>query len=189
MGPKGKPFAPSFDVLGLTLDLASSKHAGVVTLKNKEGRVEKISSKVSGIQQEGNMSLAEARGLHSLLNFATGYFAGRSLKYACFKIFSLVDKGQFQAKPLREWCEEVLVLLRSVKPRTIPLTIDTRTALVFTDGTWENRVGGIGAALIDESTGSNLVVQAEVHPSLLTLWKRWLEISSSAKLSSLRWCW
>ena len=170
-GPKGKPFAPSFDVLGLTLDLADLKRAGVVTLKNKEGRVEKIASKISGIQREGTMSLAEAQELHGLLNFATGYFAGRSLKYACFKIFSLVDKGKFQSKPLKEWCEEVLVLLQSVRPRTIPITIDTKTALVFTDGAWENGVGGMGAVLIDESTGSNLVVQDEVHESLLTLWK------------------
>jgi len=33
-GPKGKPFAPSFDVLGMTLDLTNLKQAGVVTLKN-----------------------------------------------------------------------------------------------------------------------------------------------------------
>ena len=170
-GPKGKPFVPSFDVLGMTLDLADLQRAGIVTLKNKEGRVEKIASKISGIQQEGTMSLAEAQELHGLLNFATGYFAGRSLKYACFKIFSLVDKGKFQSKSLKEWCEEVLVLLQSVQPRTIPITIDTKTALVFTDGAWENGVGGMGAVLIDESTGSNLVVQDEVHESLLTLWK------------------
>ena len=37
-GPKGKPFAPSFDVLGLTLDMASLSQEGIVTLKNKEGR-------------------------------------------------------------------------------------------------------------------------------------------------------
>jgi hypothetical protein len=142
-GPKGKPFAPSFDVLGMTLDLADLQRAGVVTLKNKEGRVEKIASKISGIQQEGTMSLAEAQELHGLLNFATGYFAGRSLKYACFKIFSLVDKGKFQSKSLKEWCEEVLVLLQSGQPRTIPITIDTKTALVFTSAVFVSMVIGM----------------------------------------------
>ena len=170
-GPKGKPFAPSLDVLGMTLDLTNLKPAGIVTLKNKEGRVEKISSNILGIQQSGSMSLAEAQEIHGLLNFATGYFAGRSLTYSCFKIFSLVDKGNFQSRQLKAWCEEVLVLLESVRPRTIPITINTKTALVFTDGSWESGVGGLGAVLLDESTGSSVVIQDEVHGSLLLLWK------------------
>ena len=170
-GPKGKTFAPSFDVLGMTLDLTNLKQAGVVTLKNKEGRVDKISSKILGIQQSGSMSLAEAQEIHGLLSFATGYFAGRSLKYSCFNIFSLVDKGQFQSRQLKAWCEEVLVLLKSVRPRTIPITINTKTALVFTDGSWEKGVGGLGAVLLDESTGSSVVIQDEVPGSLLSLWK------------------
>ena len=169
-GPKGKPFAPSFDVLGLTLDLSSLHRAGVVTLKNKEGRVDKISSKIEGIQKEGNMSLSEAQELHGLLNFATGYFSGRALRYACFKIFGLVEKGESRSKPLKKWCEEVLVLLRSVQPRTIPVAINTRTVLIFTDGAWENGIGGLGAVLLDETTGSKLVVQDKVHQSLLDLW-------------------
>ena len=170
-GPKGKPFAPSFDVLGMTLDLASLKQSGFVTLKNKEGRVDKISSKVLRVQQSCSMSLAEAQEIHGLLNFATGYFAGGSLKYSCFKIFSLVDKGKFQSRQLKAWCEEVLVLLKSVRPRTIPMNLNTKTALVFTDGSWESGVGGLGAVLLDESTGSRVVIQDEVHGSLLSLWK------------------
>ena len=39
-GPKGKPFASSFDVLGMNLDLSGLRNANSVTLKNKEGRVE-----------------------------------------------------------------------------------------------------------------------------------------------------
>ena len=133
--------------------------------------MDKISSKILGIQQSGSMSLAEAQEIHGLLSFATGYFAGRSLKYSCFNIFSLVDKGKFQSRQLKAWCEEVLVLLKSVRPRTIPITINTKTALVFTDGSWEKGVGGLGAVLLDESTGSSVVIQDEVHGSLLSLWK------------------
>lgn len=42
---------------------------------------------------------------------------------------------------------------------------------MFTDGSWENGVGGLGAVLLDESTGSSVVIQDEVHESLLSLWK------------------
>ena len=40
-GPKGKPFSPSFDVLSMTLDLSNLESTGHLTLKNKEGRVER----------------------------------------------------------------------------------------------------------------------------------------------------
>ena len=133
--------------------------------------MEKISSKVLQVQQSGNMSLAEAQEIHGLLNFATRYFAGRSLRYLCFKIFSLVDKCKSQARQLKAWCEEVLVLLESVQRRTISININTNTVLVFRDGSWEGGVGGLGAVLLDESTGSRIVIQDEVHENPLSLWK------------------
>ena len=170
-GPKGKPFSPSFDVLGLTLDLSNLESTGHLILKNKEGRVEKIAAKVMQVQQSGQMSLPEAQEIHGLLNFATGYFAGRSLRYSCFKIFSLVSKGQTMVELVKDWCSEVLVLLENTKPRTIPVAINTRTILIFTDGSWEDGFGGLGAVLLDESSGSRVVVQDKVPEGLLSLWK------------------
>ena len=153
------------------MQLAGLPHHQTITLGNKDGRIQKISSKVSKVQEAGRMTLADAQEIHGLLNFATGYFAGRALRYACFKIFSLVDKGGPKSLHLTKWCEEVLVLLESVQPRTIPLGINTNTILVFTDGSWEKGVAGIGAVLLDESSGASLVVQDRVHPDLLVLWK------------------
>ena len=92
-GPTGKPFAPSFDVLGLTLDLTGLRNDRSVILRNKGGRVKKIASKIAKVKDSGVMSLSDAQEIHGLLNFATAYFVARSLKYACFRIFSLVDKG------------------------------------------------------------------------------------------------
>ena len=87
-GPTGKPFAPSFDVLGLTLDLTGLRNDRSVILRNKGGRVKKIASKIAKVKDSGVMSLSDAQKIHGLLNFATGYFVGgRSLKYACFKFF------------------------------------------------------------------------------------------------------
>ena len=174
-------------MLGMTLDLAGLRQAGSVTLKTKEGRVEKISSKVLQVQQSGNMILTEAQEIHGLLNFATGYFAGRSLRYSCFKIFSLVDKCKSQARQLKAWCEEVLVLLESVQRRTIPININTNTVLVFRDGSWEGGVGGLGAVLLDESTGSRIVIQDEVHESPLSLWKGAVGDQIICQIEYLQW--
>ena len=93
------------------------------------------------------MLLAEAQEIHGLLNFATGYFAGRFLKYACFKIFALIDReGQGKAQ-LISWCDDVLAFLEAVQPRTVSISLDTRTILVFSDGSWEDGVAGIGAVV------------------------------------------
>ena len=82
MGPTGKPFGSAFDVLGLTLDLTGLRNDRSVILRNKEGTVEKIASKIVKVKDSGVMSLSDSQEIHGLLNFATGYFAGRSLKYA-----------------------------------------------------------------------------------------------------------
>ena len=105
--------------------------------------MEKIASKVVQVQQTGNLSLAEAQEIHGLLNFATGYFAGRSLKYCCFKISieRLVRGGSCLAEkyPAR----------------------DDSPGYKHNDDTcvhrsWEGGVGGLGAVLLDESSGSRL---------------------------------
>ena len=65
-------------------------------MKNKEGRAEKIASKIEEVQRDEKMTLQDAQETHGLLNFANGYFAGRVLKYACFKIFTLGQNGENQ---------------------------------------------------------------------------------------------
>ena len=110
IGPKGQPFGCSFDVLGMTLTLADLPTRKKVIVQNKVGRVEKISQKIETIRRAGVLTLAEAQELHGLLNFATGYFAGRFLKYACFKIFTMIDRGEAAKPKLSQWCEDVLTL-------------------------------------------------------------------------------
>jgi hypothetical protein len=42
---------------------------------------------------------------------------------------------------------------------------------VFTDGSWESDIAGLGAVLLDESTGNRLVVQDRVQDEFLDLWR------------------
>lgn len=87
-------------MLGLTLDLSGLRNNHSVILKNKEGRVDKISSKILKIKEVGVMSLSDAQEIHGLLNFATGYFAVPQLKNWCDEVFLLFkvasDPGQVQ---------------------------------------------------------------------------------------------
>ena len=50
------------------------------------------------------------------------------------------------------------------------MSINARIVLVFTDGSWESDVAGLGAVLLDESTGNRLVVQDKVQDGRLDLW-------------------
>ena len=115
--------------------------------------------------------MQDAQEIDGLLNFANGYFSSRALKYACFKIFSLVQKRRKTPDPFRGVVYDVVALLQESKPRRIPLGLDSKTVLAFTDGFWEDGKAGLGAALIHESSGRALVVQDQVHQDLLNPWK------------------
>ena len=157
--------------LGLTLDLSSLHRAGVVTLK-KQGRESRQNFfKNRGDSKRGQHEFVRSSGTPWPPEFCNRVLFGESLKVCMLQNFWPCGEGRIPIQGhYKKWCEEVLVLLRSVQPRTIPVTINTRTVLIFTDGAWENGIGGLGAVLLDETTGSKLVVQDKVHRSLLDLW-------------------
>ena len=62
-GSKGLPFQPSFNVLGLTIGVGRVSE-GVVTLKNKPGRVDKICQEFDKMVNEEALILHHAQVLH-----------------------------------------------------------------------------------------------------------------------------
>lgn len=91
-GPKGKPFEPAFTVLGASLDLSRVRE-GVVTLSNKEGRVERLVAQLRDVSSAGRMSVHESQVLHGLLRYSTGFFAGRQLHQVCAELLQLGDSA------------------------------------------------------------------------------------------------
>ena len=104
-GPKGLPFEPVFQVLGCTLNLERVS-AGVVTLENKPGRVDRILEKLSMVETEGRISLHDAQVLHGLMRYACGFFAGRLLQQVCGEVLSV---GEPRAQVVYFCCEGFLV--------------------------------------------------------------------------------
>ena len=171
-GAKGLPFAESFDVLGFTLNLDQLKEGGGLILENKPGRVDKMKQKIFQVKENGIMKLHEAQELHGLLNFACGYFAGRQLRYACQRIFGFVEQGRSGGEPLRVWCDELLTLLEQSKPRCIPRVPKIHSILIFTDGSYESHVGGLGACIFDLASDERFVFESEVPKNLLDRWAK-----------------
>ena len=169
-GSKGKPFATTFNVLGMSLDL-SRLAEGVIILANKEGRAERLSEKVESFARGGGGSRHDRQELHGLLNFACGFFAGRSLRMACHLLFQL----SYDAEPgsvfhPTTWARRTLSLLASARPKEIHLGEKKAPFLIFTDGAWEAGRAGIGAYTLDVLTGQGLMWEGTVPDSIVKRW-------------------
>ena len=171
-GPKGLPFEPVFQVLGCTLNLERVS-AGVVTLENKPGRVDRILEKLSMVETEGRISLHDAQVLHGLMRYACGFFAGRLLQQVCGEVLSLgspVLRSSISA--VKDFCAYAKSVIAHCRPREISVGDERRPILIFTDGAWEDGRAGIGAVIIDLSTNFSVVLEGSVPDPLLQMWLR-----------------
>ncbi|CAJ1350568.1 unnamed protein product, partial [Effrenium voratum] len=158
-GPKAPSFQPEFVVLGMRLDL-SRLHEGVITLSNKPGRVERLCALLEDIARQGKVTKQEAQSVHGLLRYASGHFAGRQLGL----------EGSPNPTKLKNVCSKAVSLLQKGKPRVIPAQLDERPVIVFTDGSWENHQGGMGAVVVDMATGAGHVLEGTVPLELASFW-------------------
>ena len=80
-GPKGKPFANTFQVLGCQLDLRHLVH-GKVVLENKQGRLERIFNRAGCYSYSWMHGLfMSPRYYNGLLRYSCGFFSGRHLQH------------------------------------------------------------------------------------------------------------
>ena len=169
-GSKGKPFSPVFDVLGMSLDL-SQLAEGLVRLANKEGRAERLAEKIESLAKGGGGSRHDRQELHGLLNFACGFFAGRSLRMACHLLFQLSEEARPESTfHPATWARRTLSLLSQTRPKEISLGEEKTPFLIFTDGAWEAGRAGIGAYTLDLLTGKGLMWEGTVPDPIVRRW-------------------
>ncbi|CAE7578571.1 unnamed protein product [Symbiodinium sp. CCMP2592] len=148
-GEKGKPCSSSFDVLGLTLDL-SQLQKGLVVLRNKPGRVEKILSEFDKVSEPEAITRHQIQVLHGLLNFAAGFYSGRVLKHLCYDLLEFLEwRGPVAFQRLQKLSARVKHVLESMPPRVLSCNFACESILVWTDGSWESGHAGIGACIWD----------------------------------------
>ncbi|CAE7242260.1 unnamed protein product [Symbiodinium sp. CCMP2592] len=160
----------AFTVLGMQLDI-SRLHEGAAVLANKEGRVKRISEMLGSIFDKGALGRHEAQVLLGLLNYASGFFAGRSLKPACHFLLSLVRGKRQTAAEIKRFCKTTQAVLSTTPPRVLRI-FDPRPPIhVWTDGAWEDPWAGIGAVVLDTLDDSARVFAGCVPAKLLERWK------------------
>ena len=172
-GSKAHPFSDVFSVLGMQIDL-SKLQEGCVVLSNKPGRIERIVERLTALSQDGRLTVHEAQVLLGLLNFSSGFFAGRALKQSCRWLSGFLSGDRPSKEAVRMMCRHTISVLQQTPPRFISCNpVDESPILVWTDGSWDPTLGfaGVGSVILDTRTGVSLVQEGTVPERLLRRWR------------------
>ena len=169
-GSKGVNFSSTFNVLGVQMDV-SCLHQGTVVLANKVERIEKLLSKLKRVEESGSVSVHEAQVLLGWFNFASGFYAGKPFKLMMRTLTRVIAHDYPSPRTLKTVCQHAMMLLQAASPRLINCVQDLSPVVhVWTDGSWENGTAGVGAVVLDMSTGRGRVFQGTVPEVLTAKW-------------------
>ena len=163
-GKKAVSFSPQMTVLGLVFELGDIAH-GKLRISNKEGRVERIKSKVESIQTGGTLDRDVISVLEGLLNFAGRFVLGRALRRPMHLLTGAASSGMTSAK-VKDFCRTTLSILSSLRPRYISVLANSSPILVYTDASYEDGLASWGAVIIDLHS----TIFRQCTMVLLTLW-------------------
>ena len=163
-GDKALNFAEAFDLLGVTFDLTQVPK-GLLKITNKVSRIEKLFRMLDGIAVDGELSSSRASEVQGLLNFAVGFFSGKSLKYLVASFMPYADKpAKTVSEQLGHLCSYGTAMLKALGPKVHTALGERRPVLLFTDGAWEDNKATAGAVAID---GPFRVCAAVIVPDVL----------------------
>ena len=176
-GKKAPPFAATFRVLGVEVNL-SQVGSGKLIVANKQERVEQIKQFLCDIMDRQKITSAEASSLHGQLNFAQGQYYGCSLKPGMAFLQQILRDGwRPELKSSLGLCSAFLVASwMGAPPRTISVSDEATPVLIFTDGAYEPEGGGMkgsaGLVIIDPATQFKVVQEVVVPKELHDHWQR-----------------
>ena len=170
VGVKAVDFGASFNALGISVQL-DRLNRGSFILSNKEGRLERLCSMLRDVKERGTISRSEAAQVQGHLNFASGFFISKALKFLVSSFGRLADIPRSLGSPdLSSLCELAINMLRAMPPREYSVESFKRPFLIFTDGAWEDQQAAGGAVVYDPLNRQALVFEVEIPVALVTLW-------------------
>ena len=169
-GSKGLPFQPAFNVLGINIDLGRVSE-GIVTLKNKPGRIDRICREFDKAVSDEALTLHHSQVLHGLLNFAGGFYSGRGVRHLGFELLDLRRlSAAHDFVKLRDLAEKAREVLHGTPPRELRCDFVREPICVWTDGSWEDGNSGIGAVVYDCLKCEGRVFAGAVPEAVLQRW-------------------
>ncbi|CAE7340979.1 unnamed protein product [Symbiodinium sp. CCMP2456] len=145
---------------------------GWTHVANKEGRSDRIQALADRMCQDGEDLRQLATSLHGLLNFASGFTLGSSLKpiaRTCSRIAS--RPASFGAEAIKQMNDLLKATLSSWRPRKLHMTDPRKPVILYTDGSYEGGRAMWGAFFIDPESDHKVCLSGLV-PSLIR--KVWL---------------
>ena len=199
---KRLPFDRTFQMLGAVLDFSETS-TGVIGVKNKQSRLDDISSLVRSIVERDTAPMSLLETLKGRLLYASGHTFGKCTQLAIHLISKSIRGGPLVKidSQLRQALLSALKILVEAGPRKVSSWSGKPPVLVFTDGACEEEGERVshGAVLVDlfrnqyfyfgdlvprewvnkwKSGGkSQLIGQAEIFPILVSkkTWRNSLE--------------
>ena len=181
-GSKGLPFQPAFNVLGINIDLGRVAE-GIVTLKNKPGRIDRICREFDKAVADEALTLHHSQVLHGLLNFAGGFYSGRGVRHLGSELLDLRRlSAAHDFVKLRDLAEKAREVLHGTPPRELRCDFVREPICAWTDGSWEDGHSGIGAVVYDCLKHEGRVFAGAVPEAVL---QRWIEEMGSPEEPAL----
>ena len=171
VGAKAIDFAEEFAALGVSINMASA-HLGSFTLFNKPSRIEKIVKMLDDVSHSGVLSRSQAAEIQGHLNFASGFFLSKSLKFLLGKFDAAAKASSHnKAANVRRLCELTKAMLTSIPPRCFRASAMGKPHLLFTDGAWEDGRASAGLVFFDSSKLELTVQEILVPKNVLEAWE------------------
>ena len=158
---EGHALLPHFDVLGMHINL-EPMWAGEISISNKVDL-----GKFATIKIQGKLSRHERQVLVGLLRLAAGFFGGRQLRYVCNDLNTLIfEGGNPSPGAARVLCDRAVQAMENATPLELRAANSRTPVRVFTDGSFENSVAGVGAVVCDAESGLGKVFGGTLPKSL-----------------------
>ena len=142
-------------------------------LANKPERIDKLLNKLKRVEESGSVTVHEAQVLLGWFNFASGFYAGKPFKLIMRTLTRVIAHDYPSAKTLSTVCRHAMVLLQAASPRLINCFQELSSVVhIWTDGSWEDGKAGLGAVVLDLSTGQGRVFQGFAPKELTSKWVR-----------------
>ncbi|CAE7784940.1 unnamed protein product [Symbiodinium sp. CCMP2592] len=149
-GKKATEFSKQCRALGLIIDLSEFGN-GVVYIKHTPERIQELRQTLTRILDSGLLESSEAEALRGRLHWFSSFLFGRRPCQA-LRVLGLRAKGLDRGRKLSSDLRDALTYLRdrALESPPVQLTPDIKeTFYVFTDGSLEGDVAGVGGILYD----------------------------------------
>ena len=174
-GDKLKPFARSFDILGVTISFARAAE-GLVEVSNRVGRLDDLVALLDGVASPKHLCKDKLASFKGRLLFATNHVFGRCAQ-VCTQLIGQALRARDGASVFQEVvkaAKEALYMLRQSGPRQITAWGGEPPVLIFSDGACEDdgRLVTRGAVMFDLATGCQEFFGDRVPSWLVNKWRR-----------------